>query len=338
MGSVNLGAARGMADELREKDEKIAEYEKLLSELARLKEDGKGYFTELTADRAEMDKSLTKVVGHVHESGELANAGNIEAAELEKGLLEAREQLKSVKEREERFSEVLETTTQELTMVVEQNKHFSTPAKDLVAGANDLRTGIHAAEEQAEAMSAFFRNMSVTALTAAIDAGRMGESASKFVQTAEDIRIESEKKEKEMHALVEALQGLTARLDALEANVEKMNLMQKDSNKASYDVLTHQEERQKEFLQAEASAGSVVSDLKSLQEKASSLKKKQTRFFEKQNAILDEMETLGQSFMEERNSSEKAEEEFMSVLGTISFSACSQTQADGAEPTIRGKE
>ena len=332
VGNLNIGSAKSMAEEIEERDQKIAEYENLLSELAGLKESSREYFTELVADRAEMDKSLTKVVGFVHEGGELANAGAGDATDLEKRLASAREKLGTSGTREKDFSVAMDATAAELTDIVEQNKHFTTPAKELAAGAKSLREELAAAQGQAEELSTYFRNMSVTALTAAIDAGRMGAGAEKFVQTAEDIRIQSEQKERTMQEMIAAMQSLTARLDAFDENIEKMTLLQKDSNMASYQALTHLEERRK-ALEGAGDAPDAGKELAELAEKAASLKAKQERIFEKQNAILDEMEVLGQNFMEERKASEKAEEDFARAFGTISFPTLAKIKLMGQHPS-----
>ena len=337
VGNINLGSVKGMADEIQEKTDQIAEYERLFSDLAKLKESGKAYFEKLSENRDEMDRSLTKVVDCVRDGGELANEGEKEASDLEKKLTALEEEVSASREGALALSGAMEETGRELTELVEQNKHFSAPAKDLAAGAKDIRDELTAVCEETKALSAFFRNVSVMSLTAAIDAGRMGESASKFVQTAEDIRIESEKEERVLKDLTKKLQSLHARLDAFDASVEKMNVLQTDANKACYRTLANHEERMKKTKGAGAH-GFLLKELPSLKGLASSVKKKLHQVFEKQNAILDEMESLGTDFMDEQKASEGAEDEFTEVLGRISFSACSQTQADGAESTIRDNE
>ncbi len=336
VGNLNLGSVKGMAEEIQEKTEQIAEYERLFSDLAKLKENGKAYFGKLSDDRNGMDQSLTKVVDYVHAGGELANDGAKEAAELESRLSAMSGEAASSGAQETDLSGAMNETRQDLVELVEQNKHFSAPAKEVAAGAKDIREELLAVQEETKALSAYFRNVSVMSLTAAIDAGRMGESASKFVQTAEDIRIESEKEERVLQELIGKLQSLHARMDALDASVEKMNALQTDVNKACYRTLTNHEERIRKSQPA--AKKSVSEELPSLKEMAASLKKKLRRIFDKQNAILDEMESLGENFMDEQKASERAEGEFTETLGRISFSACSQTQADGAEPTIRDKE
>ncbi len=337
VGNLNLGSVKGMADEIEEKTEQIAEYERLFSDLAKLKENGKEYFEKLSDDRSAMDRSLTKVVDCVRGGGELANDGEKEATDLEKKLTALEEEARASHTGKEELSGAMEETGKDLTELVEQNKHFSAPAKELAAGAKDIRDELVAVQEETKALSAFFRNVSVMSLTAAIDAGRMGESASKFVQTAEDIRIESEKEERVLQELTKKLQSLHARMDELDASVEKMNVLQTDVNKACYRTLTNHEERIRK-LKSTGEKSDPAKELPSLKTLASSVKKKLRQIFEKQNAILDEMESLGANFMDEQKASERAEDEFTEVLSRISFSACSQTQADGAESTIRDKE
>ncbi len=337
VGSLNLGSVKGMAEEIQEKTEQIAEYERLFSELARLKENGKEYFEKLTDDRSGMDRSLTKVVDYVHAGDELANDGDREAADLEKELTALEKEVSGFRDGIRALHGAMDETGKDLTELVEQNKHFSAPAKELAAGAKDIRDELTALQEETKGLSSFFRNVSVMSLTAAIDAGRMGESASKFVQTAEDIRIESEKEERLLQELTGKLQSLHARMDAFDAAVEKMNVLQTDMNKACYRTLTNHEERIRK-LKPVGIKGESAKQLPSLKDLASSLKKKIKKIHEKQTEILDEMESLGANFMDEQKASEHAETEFTEVLSRISFSACSQTQADGAESTIRDKE
>ncbi len=269
IGDFKSGSFREMEEELREKDKKIEEYEKLLADLARLKESSQDYFDGLRKSRKAMDQSLTGVVDYVHEGGELASAGNLTADEIEKALKKLSD---DVKETRDPLSEVPR-----------------------------LREELAAASEELSGMGEFFRNISVTCLTAAIEAGRLGESASKFVKIAEDIRIESEKREHGMTALSDAVRELSIRVDALsEASLpdaEKINVLKEKMEALKYDL---------------------------------------AEIFKKQNSILDEMENLGKNFIEERDASETAEEKFGESIGRISFSACSQTHADGAEPTIQG--
>ena len=337
VGSLNLGSVKGMAEEIREKTAQITEYETLLSDLARLKENGATYFEKQAGYRTAMDKSLTKVVDFVHEGGELANDGDKEASDLEERLHALEEEMIRSGEGAANLSDAMNETKQELTDLVEQNKHFSAPAKELADGAKDIREELAAVQEETKALSAFFRNVSVMSLTAAIDAGRMGESASKFVQTAEDIRIESEKEERALQSLTEKLQSLHARMDALDASVAKMNALQTDANKACFRTLSNHEERIRKCQDAGGGI-SAKEEIPSLRKLADSVKKKLQKIFDKQNAILDEMESLGTNFMDEQKVSDKAEDEFTGTLGRISFSACSQTQADGAESTIRDEE
>jgi len=337
VGSLNLGSVKGMADEIQEKTEQIAEYERLFSDLAKLKENGREYFGKLSDDRTGMDRSLTKVVDYVHAGVDLADEGQGEVSDLEKGLADLEKEVREFRAGTKALHGAMDETGKDLTELVEQNKHFSAPAKELVAGAKDIRDELTALQEETKGLSSFFRNVSVMSLTAAIDAGRMGESASRFVQTAEDIRIESEKEERLLQELTGKLQSLHARMDAFDAAVEKMNVLQTDMNKSCYRTLTGHEERMRKLKPAGIKE-TPAKQLPSLKDLASSVGEKIRKIHEKQDEILDEMESLGTSFMDEQKASERAESEFTEVLSRISFSACSQTQADGAESTIRDKE
>lgn len=269
IGGFRTGSFREMEEELREKDRRIEEYEKLLSDLANLKEQSQDYFEELRKGRKDMDRSLTTMVDYVHEGGELSSEGNLTADEIEKGLARLQGEVKEM--------------------------------RDPLSEIPRLRDELKGANEALSEIGGFFRDISVLCLTAAIEAGRLGTSAEKFVQVAEDIRIEAEKREHGMKALSDTMREVTLRVEAL----SKAALPEADG----------------------------IGELK---EKTESLKYDLAEIFKKQDAILDEMEALGKSFMEEGEASEKTEGRLREALGKISFSACSQTQADGAESTIRG--
>lgn len=72
--------------------------------------------------------------------------------------------------------------------------------------------------------------MSVLSLNAAIEAGRLGESGSKFIAAAEEVRANSEAYERETIALAEALEQSENRIGELEEQIHHLNELLKENN------------------------------------------------------------------------------------------------------------
>jgi len=114
--------------------------------------------------------------------------------------------------------------------LVEQNKHFTTPAKYLNEVPNTLKQSCESYEKQLDDMTEQGKRMGVLALNAAIEAGRLGESGKSFVLAAEEIRQNAVNCEKAAIAMKEEVEASREKIAELEETIQHLVSLMKDNN------------------------------------------------------------------------------------------------------------
>lgn len=126
--------------------------------------------------------------------------------------------------------EAMEQQVESVTALVEENKHYTTPAKYLTETPNALRETYQGIETRLEEMGDFGKQMGVLALNAAIEAGRIGDGAKQFVSAAEQIRQNALLYEKAAVSLKEELDSSKEKITELEDTIHHLVALIKESN------------------------------------------------------------------------------------------------------------
>lgn len=114
--------------------------------------------------------------------------------------------------------------------LVEQNKHFTSPAKYLSEVPNSLKQSCESYEKQLDDMTEQGKRMGVLALNAAIEAGRLGEAGKSFVLAAEEIRQNAVNCEKAAIAMKEEVEASRDKIAELEETIQHLVTLMKDNN------------------------------------------------------------------------------------------------------------
>lgn len=114
--------------------------------------------------------------------------------------------------------------------LVEENKHFTSPAKYLSEVPNTLKQNCQSYEQQLDDMTDYGKRMGVLALNAAIEAGRMGESGRAFVLAAEEIRQTAVSYEKAAVTMKEEVVASREKIAELEETVAHLIALMKENN------------------------------------------------------------------------------------------------------------
>jgi len=117
-----------------------------------------------------------------------------------------------------------------VTNLVEENKHYTTPSKYLTEVPAKLKEEYQSYEEKTEKLAERAREMSVQALSVAVEAGRMGESGKKFVAASEEFRQMALDCENSVLLMKEELQASQERVQELEECVRHMVALMKEGN------------------------------------------------------------------------------------------------------------
>lgn len=118
----------------------------------------------------------------------------------------------------------------ELTGLVDENKHFTSPSKYLSAVPAQQRTEHEAAREELSQMEEYGRQMGVLALNAAIEAGRLGDAGRQFVAAAEDIRVYASRYDSAIGQARERLAKSEAQITELEEQIHRLVTLLKENN------------------------------------------------------------------------------------------------------------
>ena len=124
-----------------------------------------------------------------------------------------------------------------VTALVEENKHFTTPAKYLSEVPNTLKQNCQSYEQQLDEMADYGKRMGVLALNAAIEAGRMGESGRGFVLAAEEIRQTAISYEKAAVSMKEEVEASRVKIAEMEETIAHLISLMKDNNVGTTKVL-----------------------------------------------------------------------------------------------------
>ena len=134
---------------------------------------------------------------------------------------------------------------QTVTALVEENKHFTTPAKYLIDVPNTWKQSCQSYEKQLDHMIDYGNRMGVLALNAAIEAGRMGEEGKNFVQVAEEIRETAESYETAALTLKEEITASHEKILEIEETIKYLIALIKGNNLAAANLFKRCQETQK---------------------------------------------------------------------------------------------
>lgn len=124
----------------------------------------------------------------------------------------------------------VENQLQTATALVEDNKHFTSPAKYLSEVPNTLKQNCKSYEKQLDDMTEYGKQMGVLALNAAIEAGRLGEGGRSFVLAAEEIRQTAVSYEKAAITMKEEVEASHAKIAEMEETIVHLIALLKENN------------------------------------------------------------------------------------------------------------
>ena len=144
-----------------------------------------------------------------------------------------------------KLKEEIENQAQMATALVEENKHFTSPAKYLSEIPGTLKQSCQSYETQLDDMTEYGKRMGVLALNAAIEAGRMGDNGKGFVQAAEEIRQTAVSYEKAAAAMKEEVEASRAKISEMEETITHLISLLKDNNVGTAKLFKKCQETQK---------------------------------------------------------------------------------------------
>lgn len=191
-------------------------------------------FDIAVAQMEEAGKRVQTDVAQVMENtNELSNhaMANIESeTSLIYKIDEFSKELSSVVTEYKTLRELTEQHYETTMALVEENKHFTSPAKYLTEAPAVMKQDYASYEAQLAKMEEYGNKMSVMALNTAIEAGRLGEEGKQFVNSIEEIRQTAVAYEKAASDMQTQLQESREKVEKLEDTIRHLMSLIKENN------------------------------------------------------------------------------------------------------------
>lgn len=226
----------------RKKAQKIKE---TLEQINQQRTDVENHVGQVEANRQHVYKEICEVMTNTDELMAHAMLNIEEAAKTIEDIDECSSNLTVAFEEYKQLKIEIENQRKTVTALVEENKHFTPPAKYLIDVPNDLKQSCQSYENHLDDMIEHGKHMGVLALNAAIEAGRMGESGKVFVLAAEEIRETAESYEQIALTMKEEVEASRAKIVEMEETILHLMALIKENNLGAAKLFKRSQETQK---------------------------------------------------------------------------------------------
>ena len=217
----------------------------LLAQLAEKKENFDADVAQMEETGKRIHSDICQVMENSNSLVEHAMINIDEESKLIHTIDDFSKDLKTAVDEYETLRSMVEKQLEATTALVEDNKHYTSPAKYLSETPGNMRTVSTAYTEQLLQMEEDGRKMGVLALNAAIEAGRMGEGGKQFVAASEEIRQTALSFEKKASSMREELENSKERIAELEDVVGRLVALMKENNMGTTRLLKKCQESSK---------------------------------------------------------------------------------------------
>lgn len=252
---------------------------------------------QMNMSASKMDRGLTRVVDY-------ARLTEQSQKQTKESIAQLKEHLKGVAAWEDELGQAYENQVTQaagrqeaLTRLREQSKRYTGLSKASAEMASKGEAYFVSAEQQMKGLKESMNGISNLALASAIDAGRMGESATSYVQTAEQIRQLSCIFSERIDTLVGELQEAAAAYRKQEEQLHQFISLVKENNILLGKIAEEAEQQSSESMPDDSNSrlDSIKEELEAMADMA-----KENR--QRQQSILDEMERIGVCYIEQQDS------------------------------------
>ena len=227
------GRNRLSSEQIRQMQSQLEYNEEYFQRIADAKDIFDANRSETQNSREQMDKEILQVGDNIVTVLSYASQ-NIEAQkELLQELGDYEQQVKGVEQSFGQVTEMVRQQAMDSQMLVEGNKHFTSPSKYLTEVPEELRRQNSYYEEVLKQMAEYCKQMSVMTLNAAIEAGRMGEAGMSFVSASEEVRNLSVAYNGMIQQMRQLLMESETKIALMEEKFQQLIALLKDNNVAT---------------------------------------------------------------------------------------------------------
>lgn len=273
------------------------------------------HFESQIKAQGEMDKELTKVVNRAYETLEETGESTKVLEQLAMELTGMRGQMEDEEQDKRKLQEVAGRQIDQMAAIVEENKNSMEPVSALQETKTALKNHSDAMQLEVGHMLEYAKQMTVSSLNCAIEAGRMGDSGKGFVEASEDVRMLSSAYERAAQVVARQLNDMEKRLRQLDEQVAALLKSNKDTNASISRLsknITQQDEictraAERHYLEKAAAISEYIKKLSQSTQQIDTL----------QHQTLSDIENIGTSFMNEQEARKGLETIVDQLIGNM---------------------
>lgn len=293
--------AKELEEELLALQEKQNRLQERISNITKAKDSAEETVVQMTISKTELDETIAAVSEELELLKECSEANSGQTVLLKQQLMKKNEQNTRLQQEKEELRRQMKDEHGEIARVVEQNKHVTTPMKEIATFYEAYCQERKSVEDALKKLADISQNMGVLALGAAIEAGRMGEGGRKFVTAAEEVRLNAEQYTSAVADVLTKISGFEETATAAEKQIQLLNDLLKENNSSLVKLL---ESRDTEVAETDHENVEEETDIEEILE---SLCQGENEFFEVQSRVLSKAETLRQEWKEHKECADELE-------------------------------
>lgn len=293
--------AKELEEELLALQEKQNRLQERISNIAKAKDSAEETVVQMTISKTELDETIAAVSEELELLKECSEANSGQTVLLKQQLMKKNEQNTRLQQEKEELRRQMKDEHGEIARVVEQNKHVTTPMKEIASFYEAYCQERKSVGDALKKLADISQNMGVLALDAAIEAGRMGEDGRKFVTAAEEVRVNAEQYTSAVADVLTKISGFEETATVAEKQIQLLNDLLKENNSAMVKLL---ESRDTEVAETDHENVEEETDIEEILE---SLCQGENEFFEVQSRVLSKAETLRQEWKEHKECADELE-------------------------------
>lgn len=227
------GRNRLSAEEIRQMQSQLEYNEAYFQRVVDVKDIFDANISETQNSREQMDKEILQVGDNIVTVISYASQNVESERELIRGLEDYQYQMKNAERDFEELTDMIRQQAMDSQMLVEGNKHFTSPSKYMAELPELFHQQNEVYQEKLAQMTDYCKQMSVTTLNAAIEAGRMGEAGMSFVSASEQVRNLAVAYEGLIQEMRQTILESEAKINRMEDKFQQVISLLKENNVAA---------------------------------------------------------------------------------------------------------
>ncbi|MBR4026037.1 MAG: hypothetical protein IKJ01_00580 [Lachnospiraceae bacterium] len=221
----------------RKRKSSLEQSKQIFLQIAEKKEGFEANYAQITEESKRMQMDVSQIYENTHNLVERATINVETEATILQIVNKMAVDITAIQKEYRELCILLEKQLEAEVSLVEEQKHYTTPAKYLTEVPSMFRGYNQLYMKLLEEMEEHEKQIGVLALNAAIEAGRLGEDAKQFIDVAEEIRQNVIKYEEKINIMQEELEASNRQIEILENTIQSFIALLRNNNKSTTRLL-----------------------------------------------------------------------------------------------------